>query len=119
MIQSHRALLRALLISSSALAFSVAGCHKNPVSAKLSPAAATSLTPSVKSDRASTNTGESNLPRSREAAPGLSLDELFLKDIRDAYFDYDSAAIRPDARETLHKSADFLRDHVWSKNSSW
>jgi peptidoglycan-associated lipoprotein len=41
----------------------------------------------------------------------LSFDELFLKDIRDAYFDYDSAAIRPDTREALQKSADFLRNY--------
>lgn len=40
-----------------------------------------------------------------------SMDELFLKDIRDAYFDYDSAAIRPDAREGLQKSADFLKSY--------
>jgi len=40
-----------------------------------------------------------------------SLDELFLKDIHDAYFDYDSATIRPDARDALQKSADFLKDY--------
>lgn len=40
------------------------------------------------------------------------MEELFLKDIRDAYFDYDSAAIRPDAREALQKSADFLKDYA-------
>jgi peptidoglycan-associated lipoprotein len=41
----------------------------------------------------------------------LSLEELFLKDVRDAYFDYDSAAIRPDAREALQRSADFLKSY--------
>ena len=40
-----------------------------------------------------------------------SFDDLFLKDIRDAYFDYDSATIRPDAREALQKSADFLKNY--------
>ena len=40
-----------------------------------------------------------------------SLEELFLKDMRDAYFDYDSAAIRPDAREALQRSADFLKNY--------
>ncbi len=40
-----------------------------------------------------------------------SLDELFLKEVRDAYFDYDKADIRPDAREALTKTADFLRNY--------
>lgn len=40
-----------------------------------------------------------------------SLEKRFLKDMRDAYFDYDSAAIRPDAREALQKSADFLKNY--------
>jgi peptidoglycan-associated lipoprotein len=40
-----------------------------------------------------------------------SLDELFLKDIHDAYFDYDSASLRTDARDALQKSAEFLRDY--------
>lgn len=45
------------------------------------------------------------------AQPSASLDELFLKEVRDAYFDYDSAAIRPDAREALQKTADFLKNY--------
>jgi peptidoglycan-associated lipoprotein len=44
-------------------------------------------------------------------APNLSDDELFLKEVRDAYFDYDSADIRPDARTALQKTADFLKGH--------
>ncbi len=44
-----------------------------------------------------------------EAPKNLGFDELFLKEVRDAYFDYDSAAIRPDAREALQKTADFLK----------
>jgi len=39
------------------------------------------------------------------------LDELFLKEVRDAYFDYDKAEIRADAREALGKTADFLRNY--------
>jgi peptidoglycan-associated lipoprotein len=42
---------------------------------------------------------------------GPSDDELFLKEVRDAYFDYDKADIRPDAREALSKTADFLKGH--------
>ncbi len=42
---------------------------------------------------------------------GPSDDELFLKEVRDAYFDYDKADIRPDARDALSKTADFLKGH--------
>jgi peptidoglycan-associated lipoprotein len=52
-----------------------------------------------------------NVPAPVAAAPNTSFDELFLKEVRDAYFDYDSAAIRPDAREALQKTADFLKNY--------
>jgi peptidoglycan-associated lipoprotein len=42
---------------------------------------------------------------------GPSLEELFLKEVRDAYFDLDKADLRPDARAALTKSADFLRNY--------
>lgn len=42
---------------------------------------------------------------------GPTDDELFLKEVRDAYFDYDKADIRPDARAALSKTADFLKAH--------
>ena len=44
-------------------------------------------------------------------APKPSMDELFLKEVRDAYFDYDKAEIRADAREALGKTADFFRNY--------
>jgi len=37
--------------------------------------------------------------------------ELFLKEVRDAYFDYDKADIRPDAREALQATANFLKGY--------
>jgi peptidoglycan-associated lipoprotein len=40
-----------------------------------------------------------------------SLDELFRKEVRDAYFEYDKADIRPDARDALSKTADFLKSN--------
>jgi peptidoglycan-associated lipoprotein len=43
--------------------------------------------------------------------PEPSIDELFLKEVQDAYFDYDKADIRPDARQALSKTADFLKAH--------
>ena len=42
---------------------------------------------------------------------GPSEDELFLREVRDAYFDYDKADIRPDARASLSATADFLKAH--------
>jgi peptidoglycan-associated lipoprotein len=38
-------------------------------------------------------------------------DELFLKEVRDAYFDLDKADLRPDAREALSHTAEFMRNY--------
>ncbi|MGA2420755.1 MAG: peptidoglycan-associated lipoprotein Pal [Candidatus Acidiferrum sp.] len=38
-------------------------------------------------------------------------DALFLKEVRDAYFDLDKADIRPDAREALSHTSEFLRNY--------
>jgi len=46
-----------------------------------------------------------------EPPKGPTDDELFLKEVRDAYFDYDKADIRPDARAALSKTADFLKNY--------
>jgi peptidoglycan-associated lipoprotein len=43
--------------------------------------------------------------------PTSSVDELFLKEVRDAYFDYDSAEIRADAQTALRKTSDFLKNY--------
>ena len=42
---------------------------------------------------------------------GPSIEELFTKEVRDAYFDLDKADLRPDAREALSKTADFLKNY--------
>jgi peptidoglycan-associated lipoprotein len=39
------------------------------------------------------------------------LDELFTRGVRDSYFDFDKADIRPDAREALSQTAQFLRSN--------
>jgi peptidoglycan-associated lipoprotein len=168
MIRLH--CVRVLLISSTALALAVAGCHKKPVAATAPQPLAPAVKPtaSLTADRASINGGESVklswnttdaskvsiTPEVGAVAPQgstavmpsasttytltasgtggsaessvrvsvivptpsaemhkPSLDELFLKDIHDAYFDYDSASLRPDAREALQKSAEFLRNY--------
>ncbi|MGC0773454.1 MAG: peptidoglycan-associated lipoprotein Pal [Candidatus Acidiferrum sp.] len=42
---------------------------------------------------------------------GPSDEELFLKEVKDAYFDFNKADIREDARTALGQTADFLRNH--------
>jgi peptidoglycan-associated lipoprotein len=37
--------------------------------------------------------------------------ELFMSEVRDAYFDYDKAEIRPDAQQALQKTAEFLKKY--------
>jgi peptidoglycan-associated lipoprotein len=43
--------------------------------------------------------------------PQPSLEELFTKEVQDAFFDYDKASIRDDARSALAKTAEFLRSY--------
>jgi peptidoglycan-associated lipoprotein len=43
-----------------------------------------------------------------ETPKGPSYEELFMREVRDAYFDLDKADIRPDARIALEKTAAFL-----------
>jgi peptidoglycan-associated lipoprotein len=40
-----------------------------------------------------------------------SVGDLFTKEVQDAFFDYDKAAIRDDARSALSKTAEFLRSY--------
>jgi peptidoglycan-associated lipoprotein len=46
-----------------------------------------------------------------EQPKGPTDDELFLKEVRDAYFDTDKSDLRPDARASLSKTADFLKNY--------
>jgi peptidoglycan-associated lipoprotein len=50
-------------------------------------------------------------PPVEEKPVGPSMDELFMKEVRDAYFDLDKADLRADARAALTKTADFLRNY--------
>jgi peptidoglycan-associated lipoprotein len=45
------------------------------------------------------------------AAHEPTLQELFDKEVKDAYFEYDKADIRPDARDALSQTAQFLRSY--------
>ncbi len=43
--------------------------------------------------------------------PTATLEELFSTNVLDAFFDFDKSDIRPDAREALAKTAEFLRSY--------
>jgi peptidoglycan-associated lipoprotein len=45
------------------------------------------------------------------ATPRPTLEELFTREVQDAFFDYDRANIRGDARSALGKTAEFLRSY--------
>lgn len=48
----------------------------------------------------------------RVSAPTrLSVDELFLKNVKDIYFDFDKSDIRPDQQAVIERDAAFLRQH--------
>jgi len=48
-------------------------------------------------------------PVARSSEP--TLQQLFDREVKDAYFDYDKADIRPDARDNLTQTAQFLRSY--------
>jgi peptidoglycan-associated lipoprotein len=50
-------------------------------------------------------------PEQATPAQQQSLEELFRANVFDAYFDFNMADIRPDARDNLSKTAEFLRTH--------
>jgi peptidoglycan-associated lipoprotein len=52
-----------------------------------------------------------SVPSAAVATPQPSLEELFTKEVRDAFFDYDKAGIRDDARSALSATAEFLRSY--------
>ena len=43
--------------------------------------------------------------------PAETIEELFSKNVRDAFFDFDKSDIRPDARDALARTAEFLRSY--------
>jgi len=45
------------------------------------------------------------------AAPAPSLEELFAREVKDAYFDYDKADLRSDSRSALTETAGFLKSY--------
>jgi len=84
-------------------------------STKVSPTASTTYTISASGPggaaEASARVSVSVPPPPQPPPAAPSLDELFLKEVRDAYFDFDKADIRADARDALAKTAEFLRNY--------
>jgi len=84
-------------------------------STKVTPSATTTYTITATGPGGSANASASvtvNAPPPVVEPPkGPTDEELFLREVRDAYFDYDKADIRPDAREALSKTADFLKNN--------
>jgi peptidoglycan-associated lipoprotein len=88
----------------------------------VTPQGSTTVTPSDSTTYTLTATGAGGsadssvrvsvrIPERVVETPKPGFDELFLKEMRDAFFDYDSAAIRPDARTVLQRDADFLKGY--------
>jgi len=84
-------------------------------STKVSPADSTTYTITASGPGGSASATASvsvNAPPPPPPPPaGPTDDELFLREVRDAYFDLDKADIRPDARAALSKTADFLKNY--------
>jgi peptidoglycan-associated lipoprotein len=85
-------------------------------STTVNPSASTTYTLTASSAGGNTDSSvriSVNAPTSTvtEAPKNTSFDELFLKEVRDAFFDYDSAEIRPDARVALQRTAGFLKGY--------
>ena len=97
---------------------------------RVSPEGSTSVTPDDSTTYTITATGpggsaEASVhitvaappPAPAPSGPPESLAELFQKNVRDAFFDFDKADIRPDARDALAKTAEFLRSYSQIKVS--
>jgi peptidoglycan-associated lipoprotein len=87
------------------------------------PSGSTSVTPSESTTYTITATGPGGnavdtvrvtvSPKSapQPSAPSATLEELFAQNVKDAFFNFNMANIRPDARVALTQDAAFLRAH--------
>lgn len=85
-------------------------------SSRVSPSQSTTYTitatgPGGNADASVRITVSAPAPAPAPPRPAATLEELFRANVFDAYFDYDRADIRPDARESLSRTAEFLRTH--------
>jgi peptidoglycan-associated lipoprotein len=95
----------------------------NPDVGKVAPEGSTPVTPTTSTTYQITASGPGgsatasvhvtvNTPEAAPPpAPNASLDELFTTNVRDAFFDFNSSDLRPDARQALTKTAEFLRSY--------
>jgi peptidoglycan-associated lipoprotein len=51
-------------------------------------------------------------PAAVDNTPTETVDQMFARGMHDAYFDYNEASLRPDAKDALSQSAVFLRTHA-------
>ena len=81
-------------------------------STKVTPASSTTYTITASGPGGSAN-ATARITVATAAAPTAepTIDELFTREVRDAYFDFNKADIRSDARDALGKTADFLRNY--------
>ena len=81
-------------------------------STKVTPSASTTYTITASGPGGSAS-ATARITVATAAPPQASppLDELFPREVRDAYFDFNKADIRSDARDALGKTADFLRNY--------
>jgi len=85
-------------------------------STKVTPSDSTTYTitasgPGGSADSSARVTVAAPLPPPPPQEEGPNLDKLFLQEVKDAYFDFNKADIRADAREALGKTAEFLRKY--------
>lgn len=84
-------------------------------STKVSPSDSTTYTITASGPGGSANATArvtvSTPPPPVETKPEVDPNELFTREVRDAYFDFNKADVRADAREALTKTADFLRNY--------
>src|ERR1700730_18039439 len=81
-------------------------------STKVTPSASTTYTITASGPGGSA-TASARVTVAAEAGPAYNptQDEIFLKEVRDAFFDFNKADIRTDARTALGKTAEYLRNY--------
>jgi peptidoglycan-associated lipoprotein len=81
-------------------------------STKVTPAASTTYTITASGPSGSAN-ATARVTVATAAAPTTepTQDEIFIREVRDAFFDFNKADIRPDARTALSQTASYLRSY--------
>ena len=81
-------------------------------STKVTPSSSTSYTITASGPGGSANaSARITVGTPPPAKVELGADEIWNRDVRDAYFDFNKADIRSDARDNLAKTADYLRNY--------